>query len=105
MKLYVCYGTWTVGKPVHAHPCGEAHQALVAAGHRPEVVNSYGLGPLPAAINDVFAGRREVKELTGRYWVPALVLDDGTAISGSQPIIDWAHEHPAASVTAAAPVA
>ncbi len=105
MKLYVCYGTWTAGKPVHAHPCGEAHQALVEAGYRPEVVHSYGLGYLPAAINDAFAGRREVKQLTGRYWVPALVLDDGTAIGGSQAIIDWAHAHPAAAVTPAAAVA
>ncbi len=103
MKLYVCYGTWTVGKPVHAHPCGEARQALAAAGHTPEVVRSYGLGPLPAAINNAFAGRREVMELTGRYWVPALVLDDGTAISGSRRIIDWAREHPVASVTTPAP--
>ncbi len=105
MKLYVCYGTWTAGKPVHAHPCGEAHQALVAAGHHPEVVRTYGLGYLPAAINNAFTGRREVKALTGHYWVPALVLDDGTAIGGSQSIIDWAREHPAASVTTAAPVA
>lgn len=105
MKLYVCYGTWTAGKPVHAHPCGEAHQALVAAGHHPEVVRSYGLGQLPAAINNAFAGRREVKELTGRYWVPALLLDDRTVISGSRRIIDWAHGHPAAATATAAPVA
>ena len=44
MKLYVCYGTWTAGKPLHAHPCGEAHQAVVEAGHQPEVIRSYGLG-------------------------------------------------------------
>jgi hypothetical protein len=105
MKLYVCYGTWTAGKPVHAHPCGEAHQALVKAGHRPEIVRSYGLGYLPGAINDAFTGRREVKQLTGRYWVPALVLDDGTAIDGSQAIIDWADAHPAAAVAPAVPVA
>lgn len=101
MKLYVCYGTWTVGKPVHAHACGEAHQALITAGYTPKVVRSYGLGPLPAAINNAFAGRREVKKLTGHYWVPALVLDDGAVISGSQPIIDWAHGHPAVSVPGA----
>ena len=105
MKLYVCYGTWTAGKPVHAHPCGEAHKALVEAGYRPEVARSYGFGPLPAAINDAFAGRREVKRLTGRYWVPALVLDDGTAIGGSQAIIDWANAHQATAVRPAAPAA
>jgi len=96
MKLYVCYGTWTAGKPVHAHPCGEAHQALIAAGHRPEVVRSYGLGPLPGLIND-FTPRREVKRLTGNYWVPVAVTDDGEVIQGSQRIIDWARANPAAA--------
>ena len=89
MKLYVCYGTWTAGKPVHAHPCGEAHKALVEAGHRPEVVRSYGLGLLPGLLNDL-TPRREVKRLTGNYWVPVLVLDDGTVIQGSRRIIGWA---------------
>jgi len=102
MKLYVCYGTWTAGKPVHAHPCGEAHKALVEAGHRPEVVRSYGLGPLPGAINDLTRGRREVKALTGNYWVPAVVLDDGTVIQGSKKIIAWAQANPASAGTAAA---
>jgi Glutathione S-transferase, N-terminal domain len=94
MKLYVCYGTWTVGKPVHAHPCGEAHKALTKAGHRPEVVHSYGLGPLPGLINDL-TPRREVKQLTGNYWVPVLVTDDGEVIQGSQRIVDWARANPA----------
>lgn len=95
MELYVCYGTWTAGKPVHAHPCGEANHALVVAGHHPEVVHAYGLGPLPATINDAFSGRGEVKALTGNYWVPVLVLDDGTVIQGSRRIIAWAQAHPA----------
>jgi len=41
MKLYVCYGTWTAGKAVHPHPCGEANKALVEAGYQPEIVHSY----------------------------------------------------------------
>ncbi|MDQ6836091.1 MAG: glutathione S-transferase domain-containing protein [Actinomycetota bacterium] len=98
MKLYVCYGTWTAGKPVHAHPCGEAHKALTEAGHRPEVVRSYGLGPLPGFINDLTPGRREVKELTGSYWVPVLVLDDGTVVKGSKRIIAWAQANPPSSL-------
>ena len=53
MKLYVCYGTWTAGKPVHAHPCGEAHKALSRGRLQPEVVRSYGLGILPGMINDL----------------------------------------------------
>ena len=94
MKLYVCYGTWTAGKPVHAHPCGEAHKALTQAGHRPEVVRSYGLGALPGLVNDL-TPRREVKQLTGNYWVPVLVGDDGEVIQGSQRIVDWARANPA----------
>jgi hypothetical protein len=104
MKLYVCYGTWTAGKPVHAHPCGEAHKALHEAGYEPDIVRSYGLGVLPGLVNDLTQGRREVKEMTGNYWVPVLVLDDETVIQGSKKIIDWARQHPAAgpsSVTSA----
>ena len=96
MKLYVCYGTWTAGKPVHAHPCGEADKALVQAGHEPEVVRSYGLGPLPDLINDR-TPRREVKEMTGNYWVPVLVTDDDTVIQGSKTIIAWAQANPASA--------
>jgi hypothetical protein len=102
MKLYVCYGTWTAGKSIHPHPCGEAHEALRAAGHQPEVVHAYGFGLLPSFLNDL-TPRREVKRLTGQYWVPALVTDDGEAIHGSQPIIDWAAAHPAAAHPAGAP--
>jgi hypothetical protein len=99
MKLYVCYGTWTVGKPLHAHPCGEAHEALVRAGYEPEVVRSYGLGLLPGAINELTRGRREVKEMTGNYWVPLLLIGDGEAIQGSKKIIAWAQAHPANAAT------
>ncbi len=102
MKIYVCYGTWTVGKPLHAHPCGEAHKAVVDAGYEPEVVRSYGLGLLPGAVNGLTSGRREVKALTGNYWVPALVLDDGAVIQGSREIIAWAQAHPAAAAVATA---
>jgi hypothetical protein len=95
MKLYVCYGTWTAGRPVHAHPCGGAHHALRDAGYRPDVVRSYGLGLLPGFVNELTRGRREVKQLTGSYWVPALVTDDGTVIHGSQRIAAWAEANPA----------
>jgi hypothetical protein len=97
MKLYVCYGTWTAGKPVHAHPCGEAHKAVVEAGYDPEVVRSYGLGRLPAAVNGLTSGRRDVKRLTGNYWVPVVVTDDGTVIQGCKKIIAWAGANPAHS--------
>ena len=100
MKLYVCYGTWTAGAPVHRHPCGEAYRALTDAGHAPEVVRSYGLGPLPGLINDR-TPRREVKKMTGNYWVPVLVRDDGTVIQGSEKIIAWARANAGAGAAAA----
>jgi len=99
MKLYVCYGTWTAGGAVHKHPCGEAHKALVQAGHTPRVIRAYGLGPLPGMINDL-TPRREVKELTGNYWVPAVVTDEGEVVQGSRRIIAWAQSHPASVATA-----
>jgi hypothetical protein len=96
VKLYVCYGTWTLGRQRHPHPCGEAHAALRAAGYEPEVVRTYGFGPLPGVLNDL-TPRKEVKRLTGQYWVPALVTDGGDAISGSGQIVGWARSHPAAT--------
>jgi hypothetical protein len=101
VKLYVCYGTWTVGKPLHTHPCGEAHKALTTAGHEPEVIRSYGLGLVPDALNELTRGRREVNGLTGNHWVPALVTDDGTVVQGSAKIIAWAGENPAVPAGAA----
>jgi hypothetical protein len=73
---------------------------LRASGHDPEVERTYGFGALPGAVNDL-TPRREVKRLTGQYWVPAFVTDDGEAIHGSQRIIEWARTHPAGAPTAA----
>ena len=103
MQLYVCYGTWTAGALLHRHPCGEAHKALRAAGHRPRVIRTYGLGLAPGAVNELTPGRRRVKQLTGNYWVPVLVLEDETVIQGSGNIIDWARANPAGSETATDP--
>jgi hypothetical protein len=102
MKIYVCYGTWTAGRALHPHPCGEAHQALVEAGYKPDVVFSYGLGILPGAVNALTRGRREVKELTGNYWVPVVVTDDEQVIQGSDKIIEWAQANPAGASAGAA---
>jgi hypothetical protein len=93
MKLYVCWGTFPTPRP-GGHPCANAFHALKDAGHDPEVVKSYGLGVLPDALNRT-RGRREVQELTGNSWVPALLLDDGTVIDGSHEIVDWAAANPA----------
>jgi hypothetical protein len=97
MKLYVCWGDWK--KPIlgHRHPCGDAHQALLDAGYDPEVVKVYGFGPLPMFLQPK---RKKVLELTGKTWVPALELDDGSAISDSKKIIEWAGNHPAAQANA-----
>jgi hypothetical protein len=94
MKLYVCYGTFTKAPRPGGHPCGNANRALREAGHDPEVVKSYGLGVLPDFLQA--SGRKEVKRLTGNYWVPALVLDHGEVVQGSDKIVAWAEAHPAA---------
>jgi len=82
MKLFVCYGTLGGER----HPCAKAHRALIAAGHQPEVVRTYGC----YGTDRLFAGRREVKRLTGDYKVPTLVLDDGAIVDGSSTIAEWA---------------
>ena len=88
MELYVCYGTWRAG----GHPCGAAHQALQEAGYEPQVKRAYGWGILPDVFNQT-PGRRKVRRLTGTSYVPALILDDGTVIDGSEAIVDWARKH------------
>jgi hypothetical protein len=96
MKLYVCHGTFKAAPRPGGHPCGNAYQALQDAGHDPEVIKARGWAILPSIFNQT-TGRKRVKELTGNYWVPTLVLDDGTAIDGSQEIIAWAAAHPASA--------
>ena len=90
MKLYVCWGTFQTPRP-GGHPCGNAYDALRDAGHEPEVIKAYGLAPLP----DLTSGRREVKRLTGKSWVPVLVTADGEVISESKAIVAWAEANPA----------
>jgi hypothetical protein len=92
MKLYVCWGTFPTLRP-GGHPCRNAYRALRDAGYDPEVINSYGLAPLPAFLNNT-SGRREVQRLTGNRWVPTLVLDDDTVVDGSSEIVAWARDNP-----------
>ena len=94
MKLYICWGLFPSPRP-GGHPCRNAHQALVVAGHSPEVVKSYGLGLLPDTPFNQTPGRKRAKELTGKSWVPVLELDDGTVVNGSRKIVDWAAANPA----------
>jgi hypothetical protein len=95
MKLYVCWGTFPTPRP-GGHPCRNAHEALVAAGHKPEVVKSYGLGMLPDTPFNQTAGRKRAKELTGSSMVPFLELGDGTVVKGSKEIVAWAGANPPA---------
>lgn len=107
MKLYVCWGTFKPGLRDNGHPCGAAHEALEAAGHRPEVVKAYGLTMLPDKPFNQTAGRKRVEELTGSNEVPVLELDDGTTITDSHAIVAWAQAHPAGAglgVSLTAPV-
>ena len=92
MTLYICWGLFRT--PGRGHPCRKAYDALVAAGHRPRVVRSYGWGALPTVLNRS-AGRREARRLAGSDWVPVLVTEDGRAVAGAGPIAEWADAHPA----------
>ena len=94
MKIYVCYGTMKTPRP-GGHPCSTAHEALVAAGHEPEVVKSYGLDVLPEIFNKS-SGRQDAKRLTGKTTVPVLETDDGEVVADSKNIVAWAKAHPAA---------
>ena len=93
MKLYICYGLFPSPRP-GGHPCKNAHDALREAGHKPDVIKSYGLGILPDFLNRT-SGRREVRRLTGNNWVPVLVTDDDEVIQGSGKIAAWAKANPA----------
>jgi hypothetical protein len=63
---------------------------LLDGGHSPEVVRSYGSRRLPDFPFNATRGRREAKRLAGTNVVPALVLDDGLVISGTDKIVAWA---------------
>jgi hypothetical protein len=92
MKLYVCWGTFQTFGP--GHPCRNALDALHAAGHDPEIIRSYGWGPLPAMLNRS-QGRRLARQATGTSWIPLLVSNGGDVIAGSKNIEAWAGQHPA----------
>lgn len=90
----MCWGLFRTPKP--GHPCRNAHEALIAAGHHPEVVRTYGWGVLPRWLNRS-KGRREVRRHTGNDWVPVLVSDAGEVVQGSEEIARWAADHPVSS--------
>ena len=98
MKLYVCWGTFR--EPLHGHPCRTAHQALLAAGHDPEVIKVRGLGVGPRLFQWTTDGRREVEKLSGQKVVPVLVTDEDDVIVESAPIVEWAEANFRARVAA-----
>jgi glutathione S-transferase len=93
--LYTCTDGTSFGElpgPL-AHPCGRAAVALDNARHTYELRKVKG-GTLkfwtwPSRAKD----RAEIEKLSGQRSVPILVLDDGTVITGSGKIVDWAREH------------
>jgi Glutathione S-transferase, N-terminal domain len=99
MKLYVCWGTFKAAPRPGGHPCGNAHEALVEAGWRPEVERVYGWDVLGSRFNPT---RGKIRELTGQNAVPVLVTDDGEVIQDSKRIAAWAKENPASGADAAA---
>ena len=50
----------------------------------------------PRGLADSPQVRREVHALTGSFFVPVLVLDDGSALNEPDEIVAWANTHPAA---------
>ena len=98
MRIYVCWDTRAEHPLIGEHPCGIAYEAVREAGHEPDVVRAYGWAKLPRALNFT-AGRKQVRELTGKDEVPVLVLDDGEVVAGTAEIVAWAKAHPAAVAT------
>ncbi len=92
MDLYVCWTEKQLPVP-RSHPCANAYEALVAAGHEPNLVHARSFGALPDALQT--KARKHVKEKTGSTWVPALETDGGEWINGSEEIIAWAQANPA----------
>jgi hypothetical protein len=95
MKLYVCWGVHR--EPMHEHACRVAHQALLAAGHDPEVIKVRGLGVGPRLLHWTTPGRREVEKLSGQRVVPVLLTDAGEVVVESSSIAAWAEAHPVAT--------
>ena len=88
MILYTCPAqTHGANAPLVKHPCGVAAKALDAAGQSYEVKVVGGFKNVPFSRR---GKRREIVDLTGQEDVPVLVTDDGSIITGSKAIVDWA---------------
>ncbi len=88
MVLYTCPArTHGANAPIVKHPCGVAAQALDRAGQSYTVKVVGGFKKVPLSRR---GKRAEILELTGQEDVPVLVLDDGSTISGTDAIVEWA---------------
>lgn len=93
MVLYTCaMGRHGASTPVIKHPCGLAAKALTEAGHAFELRTVKGFKNIPFSTPK--GARDEIEAVSGQRLVPVLVLDDGTAVSGSREIVAWAGAHP-----------
>lgn len=93
MKLYICFGT---GGNDH-HACAKAYKALKANGYVPDLVKVHGSGYLPKLLQG--KKRKTVKDLTGNYFVPTLVLDNGEIVDHADNIVNWASRQKASIKT------
>jgi len=87
--LYVCHGD--DGGP-SIHPCRRVQEAFRAAGiEYDKVVAAHG-SPIPFLRK---GSRDELEATTGSKKLPTLVLADGTVLSHSKTILDWAKQQQA----------
>ena len=95
MVLYTCTDGKSFGElpgPI-AHPCGRAAVALDKAGYSYEWRKVKG-GTLKFwTWSSRGKDRAEIERISGQRGVPILVLDDGSVITGSGEIVNWAREH------------
>lgn len=95
MVLYTCPArTHGANVPLIAHPCGVAAKALDEAGHSYTVKVAGGFKNVPFSRR---GKRKEILELTGQEDVPVLVLDDGSPVTGTRAIVEWAAANGATS--------
>jgi glutathione S-transferase len=91
MRLYICWGTCPVPG---GHPCRIAYEALVEAGHNPDVIKAYGGRLLPDFV-DHDEAKPPAERLIEKRRVPVLVTDAGEVVSETSNIVAWAEHHPA----------
>jgi hypothetical protein len=91
MRLHTC-GMTDKGAPMH--PCAKAISAVRDAGYDPEIAVAGGY----KVLGFTRRGKRDhIRELTGQEDVPVLEVGDGTVVTGTKAIVDWAIANPRAA--------